>query len=335
MGRVGDPGAGGAAAGGADPIFQGAERTAATPRRATLLFQFFLFPLLIVVASVGVFLLFGAIGGADRSPAEHLDTIQTGGDNAQKQAVHQLAAALLDERRKVDAGTLPLEKALYAAPAFRAKLLAVFEDSFRSERTPERQEALARCVGAVGDPASLDALTARLVPATAVGVRRAIVQSIAMLPTDRTVGPLVTALEDPDDFVRNAAVQGLSRYRNDASVAALHKALGDASLPVRLTAASALGVWGDAAAKPLVAQLLDPAWVDANLVQASTGGDPGAAGPALRAASRQAALANGLRAAAGLADPELKPRVEALTRDGDESLRALARDVLDRWGSPR
>ena len=93
----------GAPAGG-DPIFQGEERVDRTTRRATLLFQFFLFPLLIVIASVGVFLLFGAIGGGERNPQELLDAVISGGENVQKQAVQDLAVRLVEERRKVDQG---------------------------------------------------------------------------------------------------------------------------------------------------------------------------------------------------------------------------------------
>jgi len=329
-GTQGPGAADGPAAG--DPIFQGDERVDRTTRRSALLFQFFLFPLLIVIASVGVFLLFGAIGGGEKRPQELLDAVISGGENVQKQAVQDLAVRIVEERRKVDRGDLKASEAFYAAPAFQARLLQAYEGAVREQRGPAREQVLAVCLGVVGQPAFVPALTGALAATRDPAVRRAAAMALGAIDDDAVIEPLVGALKDPDDAVRSFAIQGLSRRKSPAVVAPLKAALEDGNALVRMNAAAALAHLGDPAGKALVAQMLDPAWVEANVVKAGDG--TGGTDPGLRQSARRNALSNGLRGARTLKADELKPLVEALTRDADEEVRALARQVLDQWGSP-
>jgi HEAT repeat protein len=319
-------------ASGTDPIFQGEERVDRTTPRTTLLFQFFLFPLLIVIASVGVFLLFGAIGGAERNPQELLDAVVSGGENVQKQAVQDLAVRIVEERRKVDQGRLKAAEAFYAAPSFQTRLLQAFEGAIRESRGPEREQALAVCLGAVGQPAFVPALTGGLALTRDPAVRRASAMALGAIPGDASIEPLVAALKDPDDAVRSFAIQGLSQRKGAAVLAALHAALDDGNDLVRMNAAAALAHLKDPAGKALIASMLDPAWVDTHVVKASSG--TGANDPDLRRSARVNALSNGLRGAWALRADDLKPLIEALTRDADTEVSALARQVLDQWGSP-
>lgn len=322
----------GAPGGGTDPIFQGEERVDRTTRRATLLFQFFLFPLLIVIASVGVFLLFGAIGGGERSPHDLLDAVISGGENVQKQSVQDLAVRLVEERRKVDGGRLKPEDAFYAAPGFQARLLEAYEGAVGEKRGPEREQVLAVCLGAVGSPAFVPALTGGLSVTRDPAVRRAAAMALSAIPGDASIEPLISALKDPDDAVRSFAIQGLSQRKGTTVLAALRTALDDANPLVRMNAASALAYLKDPAGKALIGSLLDPAWVDANVVKAASGS--GGGDPDLRRSARVNALSNGLRGAWALRADDLKPLVEALARDTDTEVAALARQVLDQWGSP-
>lgn len=324
---MGEPGPGGT-----DPIFQGEERVDRTTKRATLLFQFFLFPLLIVIASVGVFLLFGAIGGGERSPQELLDAVISGGENVQKQAVQDLAVRLVEERRKVTQGRMKPEEAFFAAPSFRARLLEAYEGAVGEKRGPEREQVLAVCLGAVGDPAFVPALTGGLAVTRDPAVRRASAMALSAIPGDASIEALVGALKDPDDAVRSFAIQGLSQRKGAGVLAALRTALDDPNDFVRINAASALAHLKDPAGKAILASLLDPAWVDAHVVKASSGA--GGNDPELRRSARVNTLSNGLRGAWALRADDLKPLVEALTRDPDTEVAALARQVLDQWGSP-
>ena len=52
-----------------DPLFQRTKPAPETKRSTVLVWQFFLLPLLIVVAALAVFLLFGAFAGSESSPS--------------------------------------------------------------------------------------------------------------------------------------------------------------------------------------------------------------------------------------------------------------------------
>lgn len=323
-----------------DPIFDGLEAVDQPTRRSTLLFQFFIFPLLIVVASVGVFLFFGAIGGSQKSAKEFLAEVRSGGENVQKQAAQQLATILQRERERVDAKEIPLEKAEYADPGFRNDLVAAFEDSFEG-RTSERQAFLASAMGLVGDPAYLTPLVKRSKPPTSPEIRRAVVRAIALLDTDDRFPVLVTLLKDDDEPVRNQAVEGLTRARARtpsilaATVEGLKGALHDDSEYVRVNAAAALALAGDASGIELVGKLLDPAYADEVSKRPISGFTADEADATAIAAMRQYTLAIGMKAALALRADSLKPKVEALLKHSDKPVRDIAQQVLDRWGSPK
>jgi HEAT repeat protein len=306
-----------------DPIFQGQEPAERPTKRATLLFQFFLFPLLIVVAAVGVFLFFGLIGGTKQTAQEYLDEVMQGGENVQKQAAHQLAV-MIGKERSQELQALAAGKEFvpfYAAPDFRSKLLRAFEDSF-PDRTDERKAFLAAAMGAVGDPAYVEPLSKRL--KTAKGeeeaelVRSSIARALADLRVPEATGALAELSRDRDTVVANVAVQGLSRLPHEAATAALRAAASDTRLDVRLNAAAALALRGDASGLPELERTLDSA------------GEGHTLGPA---DSRQAAVANAIRGVAALRVERLKPKVEAFAKDGDPAIRSLVRDVLERWNA--
>lgn len=314
-----------------DPIFQGAERPDRTTPRTALLFQFFLFPVLIVAASLGVFVFFGAIGGSEKSPSEWLDVVISGGENEQKQAAHQLGVALQRERQRVDRGEVPLAEAFYVKDArFRERLGSALTAAYQ-EKSTERQIFLTAAVGFVGDPAYRAALEARLAPPPPADLRRAIAQALGGLGTDDVVPALVGLAKDADEPVRNYAVQALSRHPTPAALAALKDALADDSLFVRSAAASALALAGDAAGREALVNQLDPAWVERAVSTPSGTADPERPPPARTDAMRAALLSNGIRGAFALKTPDLRPRVEALQDDRDPEVRRLVREVLDRW----
>lgn len=333
----------------ADPIFDGQEAVESPTRKSTLLFQFFLFPLLIVVASVGVFLFFGAIGGAPKSAAEFLSDVRTGGENVQKQAAQQLGAILQKERGRVDRKEIPLAEAEYAKGTFRQDLRAAFEESFDG-KTTDRQAFLASALGLVGDPAFLPTLEKHASSPTPPDVRRSVALAIALLDTADASPVLVRLLKDDDELVRNYAVEGLSRRKapSPGALEALRAALTDPSEYVRVNAASALALAGDASGSALVARLLEPAYA-AEMAGRKLPDFTAEEIDADRVAEmRRFALASGLKAALSLRaahraadDPKaaeidaFRPRIEALRTDPDEAIRKLSQQVLDRWGSPK
>lgn len=325
-----------------DPLFQGEEREEAPTKRATLLFQFFIVPLAIVVLLVAPLALFGGLFGSERSPAENLRDVRSGSENVQKQSAQQLATALSAERERVRAGKIPTEKAFYFDTAFRNDLRAAYEESFPS-RTLDRQKFLTLALGFVGDPAYLAVLVPRLEPSGDVDLRRATVKAIADLDTsterDREAVSRVLAglVADPDEPIRNFAVVGLSRRPTDTSRAALRQALGDSSVFVKSSAAAALASIGEDPGAEAIANLLDPAWVERHVgAEAPTPLAPGAEAPATGGRpNRRAALQNGIRAALALRTPSLREKVESLTKDADREVAETARAALAAWGEPR
>jgi hypothetical protein len=307
-----------------DPIFQGQEPVERPTKRATLLFQFFLFPLLIVVAAVGVFLFFGLIGGSKRTAREYLDEVMQGGENVQKQAAQQLAVLMKEARQELKEANAAKREFVpfYVDPRFRADLLRAFEDSF-PDRSLDRKRFLALAMGSVGHPAYVAPLAARLSGKDGVAaeaeLRLAIAGGLANLEVEEAVPVLARLSKDEDVDVANVAVVGLAPLRTDASTAALRAALGDARFEVKANAAAALARRGIDSGLDVIEKTLDPDALGALGIVSED--------------ARRAALVNALRAVHALRVERLKPKVEALREHGDPTVRRLARDVLDGWSA--
>jgi HEAT repeat protein len=319
--------------GSVDPLFQQEEPVERPVRRGTLVLQFFLVPLSIVVVAVGVYLFFHMLVGGRDTPREYLQAVTSGGDNAQKQAAHQLAVLIAQERVRIDRGEDPGRPPFWQEQGFREDLRRAFVSSFPQESV-ERRMFLALALGQVGDPAFLPTLRDH-VGETVGGepndpqVRRAVVEAIGRLRGHDGVPVLASLVSDPDEPVRHHAVVALSRHDTPASREALARALSDRSTYVQADAGAALARMGDPAGTEWVRLLLDPAEVQRMIATPTPGREGAASGDT--AELRRAYLANGIRGALGLADESLRGRVEALTEDGDPHIRDLARRTLEQW----
>jgi hypothetical protein len=327
----------GAREAGLDPIFHATEPPENSPKSVTLLWQFFLFPLLVVAAAVGVFVAFGAIGGGSRSPQELLQEVLTGGENAQKQAAQQLAILLAEERNRVDRGEDPEKPPFYAQPEFLRDLARAFETARKEDLSEERQILLARALGRTGHPGVVPLLESVLYPvpgeregmrAPSRDLRRAAAAGLLFLESRVAEAALVRAASDEDAEVRAIAVnalallgskQGGAAMDGPGTAATLLRALEDPHSGVAVNAAVALAVRGDPAGRHLIERSLDR---DA---LAKLGVPP---------AFQEAALKNAIKGATTLRDPTLKPLVERLSDakyEGDGEVRDLARQALARW----
>jgi hypothetical protein len=332
------PGPGPAPDVGSDPIFHAEEPVERPVRRGTLVLQFFLVPLLIVVGAVGIFLFFGMLAGGKGTPAEYLEQVRTGSESVQKQAAHQLGVLLKAERERVDAGKDPETPPFWEQVGFRERLSGAFVDSF-PDKSVERRQFLALALGKVGDPDLLGVLAEHAQPTVEgkpnpVEVRYYVVSALGDLKTAGVVpvlaGVLREAKADPEEPLRALAVVALSRRDTPESREALRGALrDDPSAYVRAEAGAALARFGDRAGAEEVARLLDEDWVRAQVERPSAHAPD--EGSTDRVRLRRAFLANGLRGALGLRDEKFRARVEALAEDRDEEVRRLARDVLERW----
>ncbi len=285
--------------------------------------RFFVVPLLLVGASVGVFAVLGAVvGRAPPAPEELVDRISGGGTNSRWQAAQELSNLVY--RRDVD---LSRNDGL-------ARTLA---ESFRKARAagddPRVVSLLAsllgRCPAEVGRPALEQALAdgnpdVRVFVLAALGETGDPASLDAMLPS----------LQDPDASVRAMAAYAVPSVAGPAVAgagdapgaadgrAALVRALEDASVDVRWNAALGLSRLGHADGADLVWSMLHRDYVRGNL-RPREGGGPGilsAAGadPETAAQAEEKVVLNALSAAWLLRDRSMIEGVRALA-DSDPS----------------
>lgn len=339
-----------------DPIFRSREPDDATPRTVRLLWQFFFFPLLIVGACLLPVVIILATRGGAPTPKELLDSVLKGSENEQRQASQQLANAIAEARNEVDAAAPAAAPApgqrppppFFVDPAFADGLRRAFVQSRREEKSEERQIWLAMALGRTADPEAVPLLLETLyppkgdpAPAPSSEVRLAAVRGLLFMESRAAEAALVRASADPDDAeVRNVAMSGLALLAVKAGGAAgdgpgvapaLARGLEDAHAGVQHNAAVALAVRGDAAGLAILERALTradlerlgigPRWQGDALVNGVRGLVALAGGPAAAADASMTARLDGLRG-----------RIEVLAReDGDERVRQIARDGLERW----
>jgi HEAT repeat protein len=134
------------------------------------------------------------------------------------------------------------------APMLNARLV--------SEKSPETRAVIARALGELKDPSSVDPLAAALDVNTADGatsrMNAAIAQALGDIKDPRGATALISLLRSRDDYVRQDAIAALGELRSQAAVPTLVElAVDDKSPPaVNRRAIVALGEIGDPRAVP-------------------------------------------------------------------------------------
>lgn len=322
--------------GAGDPIFQQKEPKKDAGKSTVLLWQFFLFPLLIVVAALGIFLLFGAFAGDSDTPQELADKLLSGGSNEQSQAAHQLALLVRDEYDKQKADP-DREDAFYSTPAFKRTIVNALGKAISENDSPKRQELLAIIAGLIQAEDAIPVMLEPVFPENANtkyddDVRFGAVLGLVYFDGRTAESALARVASRSDDAeVRALAMTGLVKTAGAAGtedpkvVAALRKGVADTHPGVRVQAACGLGVRG--VSDPGAIVILSKALSRDGLKEMGIGErfQPGA-------------LRNACRAAAVLGLPTLKSKVEALAdseQEGDDQVRLVAQEQLARWGEPR
>lgn len=330
--------------GGTD-LFQQKEPEQKSAKSTVLLWQFFLFPLLIVVAALGVFLLFGAFAKDSDTPQELLEKVKSGGSNQGQQAAHQLALLVRDEYDK-QAENPDRDPPFYAQLGFRDGLVQAMETALEENASAKRQELLALMIGLTQAEKGIPSLLAALYPKNTKvryddDVRAAATLGLVYFdgrPAQHALARV--ALEEKDQELCALAMTGLVKLAGKPGaedpqvIRALHKGI-DAQHPgVRLQAACGLGVRGlrdkqivDEIEVDRVSWILGQALTREGLTDFGIGDrfQPGA-------------LRNASRAAAVLGDEELRVKVERLTKsdlERNEEVRRVAREQLKLWGAAK
>ena len=276
--------------------------------------QFFLIPLLVVGATVLVYIGFRSLLGEDRSAEEYLADIRSGGSNRQWPAAYELSRLMSDPEfvKKGEAALAPeLTKAFAAS----------------SDDDPRVRQYLALALGRLTPPIPADARRL-LIEALNDKESQTRISAIWALGSTRdlTVVPDIERMYASGDAgVRKMAVYALGSIPGGAGSTTLVKALEDAEPDVQWNAAIALARQGRHEGVPVLRRMLDRAYVERNVTrqpQAREEVDPVGE-----------VMISGLRAIAVLKEGTLSEQVKALsTDDQNVKVRQAALNALKALG---
>ncbi len=263
--------------------------------------QFFLIPLLVVGATVLVYVGFRSLLGEDRSVEEYLTDIRSGGSNRRWPAAYELSRLMSDpEFVKREEGILAPE------------LTKAFAESKGED--PRVRQYLALTLGRLTPP--LPAETKQLlIDALSDADSQTRISAIwALGSTGETSvsADIERQYQSEDSGVRKMAVYALGSMPVDTGNETLMKALDDPEPDVQWNAAIALARHGRHEGVPVLRRMLDRAYVERNVTrqpQARDDVDPVGE-----------VMISGLRAIAALKAADLSDQVRTLST-GDHSLK--------------
>jgi HEAT repeat protein len=212
----------------------------------SILFQFVLFPLGIVVVAVGIFLLFGRLAGEQQSIPDYLNEIRSGSKHQRWQAAYQLSKSLKRGEAK-------------RYPNLEPQVAALYETSKTDD--PRIRRYLSMVLGNLGDrratPVLLDGLGDRE-PENRIYALIA----LAELRDPASVPRIAAAANDDERDVRKTALYALGAIGDASALPALAKGLEDQHADVRWNAALALSRFGDRRALGPLREMLDRSRLD-------------------------------------------------------------------------
>ena len=207
--------------------------------------QFFLIPLLVVGATVLVYIGFRGLLSEDRSAEEYLADIRSGGTNRQWPAAYELSRLMSDPDfvRKGEAALAPeLTKAFAASsdddprvrqylalalgrltPPLPADARRLLVEALNDKESQTRISAI-WALGSTGDVTVVPDIE-RLYASGDAGVRKMVVYALGSMPIDAGNDTLVRALEDAEPDVQWNAAIALARHGRHEGVPVLRRML--------------------------------------------------------------------------------------------------------------
>lgn len=278
-----------------------------TAKSPNLISQFVVFPLVIVIVGVSIYLFLGILTSEGRSARDYLDTIKRGGINSRWQAAYELVKVLARDRR---AGTLD--------PRFADEIVHVFEDSRHDD--PRIRRYLARAMEMVDDPKVVTALIDALDDADEE-TRLYAIHSLGSLNADEAIDDLLPFTKSEDSGFRKAAVYALGQMVDGRVDSVLKATLHDGTPDVRWNAALQMAKRGLHPGTAALEEMMDRPFL-ARLDMTED--------------QRVTLITYAIRASSALQVDSLRAQIERL-REGDESLkvRQAAIEALDAWGADK
>jgi HEAT repeat protein len=263
--------------------------------------QFFLIPLLVVGATVLVYVGFRSLLTEDRSAQEYLIDIQSGGSNRRWPAAYELSRLMGDPQfvKKEEAALAP-------------QLVKAFAAS--TDDDPRVRQYLALALGRLTPPIPAEGQRLLIEALNDKDSQTRISAIWALGSTgDVTAAPAIERMYASDDGgVRKMAVYALGSLPADVGAVTLVKALNDEQPDVQWNAALALARHGRHEGVPVLRRMLDRDYVQRTVTrqqQAQDDIDPVGE-----------VMISGLRAIAALKESGLSEPVKALSRD-DKNLK--------------
>ena len=212
----------------------------------SILFQFVIFPLGIVLVAVGIFLLFGKLATEEHSIPDYLNTIRSGSSHERWQAAYQLSKSL----KRGEASRYPnLEQ----------QVADIYIASTGDD--PRIRRYLSMVLGTLGDRRATPVLLAGLNDKDPDN-RIYVLLALGELKDPTAIPKIEQVSADSDKDVRKTAYFTLGEIGDPAGVAALEKGLSDEVPEVRWNAAMSLTRFNDARAVPVLREMLDRSRLD-------------------------------------------------------------------------
>ncbi len=263
--------------------------------------QFFLIPLLVVGATVLVYVGFRSLLSEDRSAEEYLTDIRSGGSNRRWPAAYELSRLMADPE------FVKREEAVLAP-----ELTKAFAESTNDD--PRVRQYLALTLGRLTPPIPAEArqLLIDALNDQDSQTRISAIWALGSTGDASAAGDIEAQYRSDDAGVRKMAVYALGSLPAPAGDDTLVKALDDSQPDVQWNAAIGLARHGRHEGVPVLRRMLDRAYVERNVTrqpQARADVDPVGE-----------VMISGLRAIAALKESTLSEQVKTLST-GDHSLK--------------
>ena len=318
---------------------------AAEPEQAPSIFvkagQFFIVPLVIVCACLGVYLFFRYMVSEPNSPADLISEIRVGGAVSRKHAAHQLVRVVTDQYRR---GRLD--------PGLFDPLLSLFKDLPANEipadrmtqrlvgEGPSMRAIVAKCLSFFHDSRAVEPILLAMKDERNSETLAAYIDALGANGAAEAAPELIKRLDDPSTVVKKYAAFNLAAVaapKKDAkrgepeagpkvpeAIPHLLRKLKDSSErdEVRWNAALGLAVFlKDPAGRDVLLEMLDRAHLEKVI-----GADKKEPNVAQLVAH---AMTNACNAAAILKDASFNPALERVKEDPDSNVRAAARMAME------
>lgn len=265
----------------------------------TILYQFVIFPLGVVLVAVAIFLLFGKLASNEQAIPDYLNEIRSGSSHERWQAAYQLSKSLKRGEAK-------------RYPNLEQQVASLYVQSKHDD--PRIRRYLGMVLGTLGDRRATPLLIDGAQHDADIESRLYALMALGELHDPAALPAVEQAARDQEKDIRKAAYYALGGIGDARAVPALVAGLEDDVADVRWNAAVSLSRFNDRRALPALREMLDRSRM-ANI-------------PDMREDQKEDAIIVAMTPYARLAGPDARPDVERLTHDPSLRIQAAAKETL-------